>query len=130
LSLGPHKIKDVKGAFRFKDPAHLAQRLLPFVRPEVVEHERGEDSIEGRLGIREVIRKALIELDRDSCSMGLSSASGERLQIGVESNNFDTGVRTLDQSGQSPRSAPDVENAVSRSNGRLIEKCPPYRINA
>jgi hypothetical protein len=37
------------------------------------------------------VAKTLVEVDRDRCAGGLASGSGERLRVGIESN--DVGLR-------------------------------------
>ena len=38
------------------------------------------------------------------------------------------GMESLDQHGQRPRTAADVEHAMTRPNSRLIEECSPCGI--
>ena len=95
-----------------------------------MEHEGGEHPIKGRVEIWQFIRKALIELDRDCRSFRLSSASGERLRIGIESDDLDIVMELLDQRGQCTRATADIEDAMSAPDSRLIEECPPCRIAA
>src|SRR5207247_1176527 len=119
------EIKHVKKATGFEDAPDLTQCLLLLVLLEVVEHEGGEYSIEGRIGIRKLIGKPLIELDRDRRSFRLASCSCKRLRIRIESNNVDVRMEALDQRDQAAGAATDVENAMTWPKGRLIEQCPP-----
>src|ERR1700758_530712 len=96
----------------------------------MVEHEGGEHSIEGRLGIWQIIRRALIELDRYFCSLRLSLGTGQRLRIGIESGNCDIRMKPLDQDCQSTGTTADVEDAMSVPEGCLIEEYPPCSIGA
>jgi len=65
----------VKLATRFEDAPDRAQGLRLLVGEDVVEHERGEHTVEGRLGIRKLIAKTLVEVDRDRRSGRLASGS-------------------------------------------------------
>jgi hypothetical protein len=53
---------------------------------------------------------------------------GERLRIGIESDDVNIGMKSLDQHGQRPRAAADVEHAMTQPNSRLIEECSPCGI--
>ena len=125
LDFRPREINHVKGAPAPEDPPDLSQRLLPLFRPEVMEHEGGEHAIEGRIGIWQFIRKALIELDGQPGSFRLASASGERLWIGIEPHDIRTGMKALNQLDQGPGSAADIESSVSRPEISLIEEVRP-----
>src|SRR5438445_12641491 len=88
-SSGPSKSKHVKLAAGFEDAPHRTQCLPFFVRLEMVEHERRENAIEPRLGIRKLVSKSLIELDGTRYSRGVASGAAESLGIGVEANHSD-----------------------------------------
>jgi hypothetical protein len=99
------------------------------VRLEVVEHKGGEHSVEGLFGIRKLIRKPFTELDGDRRSFRFASGTGEGLRVRIESNYDDIRVQALDQHDETAGAAPDVENAVTRANGRLFEKRSPRSID-
>src|SRR5438309_1929002 len=124
------EVEHVKLAAGFEDAPHRTQCLPFFVRLEMVEHERRENAIEPRLGIRKLVSKSLIELDGDRCSRGLASGAGESLGIGIEANHCDIRVKLLGQRGQSARAAAHVENALTRSQRRLFQQIPPGRVTA
>src|SRR5574341_2212022 len=108
------KIKHVKAAAGFQDTPNLPQAPRLLLRWKVVEHKGGEYPIEGGVRIREPIRKPLIELDGASGAFRLASSSGEGLRIGIQANDVNVRVKTLDQHDQAARSAADVEHAVTR----------------
>src|SRR5713101_2553689 len=80
------EIEHVKLATRFENAPDRAQGLALLVRWDVVEHERGQHTVEGRFGIRKLVAKTLVEVDRDRCDGGLASGAGERLRVGIEPN--------------------------------------------
>src|SRR5438445_13653146 len=81
-SSGPSKSKHVKLAAGFEDAPHRTQCLPFFVRLEMVEHERRENAIEPRLGIRKLVSKSLIELDGDPARAALRLARARALGSG------------------------------------------------
>jgi hypothetical protein len=91
VTLAPLKIAHVKRAVRREDAPYLAQGFPPRIRLDVVKHEGGEDTIEGRIRIGQFIGKALIELNAGPGLIRLSSGPGKRLWIGIESNDAGAG---------------------------------------
>src|SRR5262245_41832824 len=89
-----------------------------------MEHKGGEHSIEGGVRIRELIRKPLIELNSNRRSFRLASCSGERLRIGIESEDIDVRMKALDLCDHGASATADVKNTMPRLNGRWIEKRP------
>src|SRR6266853_6682500 len=85
------EIEHVKLAPRLEDAADRAQGLPLLVCGDVMEHEGGKHTVEGRFGIGKLIAKTLVEVDRDRCAGRLASGSSERLRVGIESN--DVGLR-------------------------------------
>jgi len=67
-------------------------------------------------------------MDGDRRSFRLSPSSGERLGIGIEPKYLDLRMETLDEYHQGASAAADVENAVGRANGGLIEEHLPDRV--
>lgn len=130
LGLWRLEIKQVKGASRNQDAMDLMQRLLLLVRAEMVEHEGGEYTIKRRVRVRQLIRKALVELDGDGCPFCFSSGSSEGPGIGIESDDLDIRMKTLDQRGQRPRATADVEDTMAAADGGLIEERPSCGITA
>jgi hypothetical protein len=55
---------------------HLAQRGLLLGSVQVVKHERREHSIEGVFRVRQLVRKLLIELDRERSAPSLAARAG------------------------------------------------------
>src|SRR5712664_421265 len=80
------EIEHVKLATRFEDAPDRAQGLDLLVRWDVVEHERGQHTVEGHFGIGKLVAKTLVKADRYRCAGPLPSGSGERLRVGIESN--------------------------------------------
>src|SRR5215831_5025975 len=80
---------------------------------DMMKHEGREYAVEGRVGIRQLIGKALIKLDGKPCSCCLLLGSGQRFQIWIEPHNGDFGMNALDQLNQSARPAADVENTIA-----------------
>src|SRR5207245_11136953 len=124
------EVEHVKLAAGFEDAPHRTKCRTVFVRLEMMEHERRENAIEPRLGIRKLVSKSLIELDGDRCSRGLASGAGESLGIGVDANHCDIRVKLLGQGGQSARAAADVKTAMTKSQRPLFQQSPPGRITA
>src|SRR3989442_9117437 len=87
-----------------------------------MEHQRREDEIEGRRGIRQLVREPSIESDGGPFSLRLLPRSGERLRIGVEPDYVDVRAEALDQHHQTARATADVENALTRSHLGLLEE--------
>src|SRR5258707_12567327 len=85
------EIEHVELATRFEDAPDRAHGLPLFGCGDVVEHERGEHTVEGRLGIRKLIPKPLFEPDRDLCARRLATRARERIRVAIESN--DVGLR-------------------------------------
>src|SRR6266853_3991342 len=64
-AVGVFEIHHVKLAIGFEHSSRLTQRSSLLFHREMVEPERRKHSIERRLGIRQLISKSLIELNRD-----------------------------------------------------------------
>ena len=75
------KIEKMQRPVRLEDATNLVERRLFLRRRQVVEHQRRENEIEGRLGVRQLIREAAIELDGDAFSLRLASRSRKGLLI-------------------------------------------------
>src|SRR5260370_33038962 len=86
--LCPFEIEHVKLAARFKDAPDRAYGRPLLIRGDVVEHEGGEHTVEGPVGIRKLIAKPPIELDRDRCACRLTARSSECFRVGIESNDI------------------------------------------
>ena len=115
------EIHHVKLATGFEHTAHLTQRTSLLFRREMVEHERRKHSIERRLGIRQLISKSVIELNRDRRALGLAPGSSQRLGVRIKPNHLNLRMKLLDQRGQRARAAAHVENALPRPQHSLIE---------
>src|SRR6516164_6352453 len=90
---------------------------------DMVKHERGKHPVKRRVGIRQLIGKALIKLDGKPRACCLLLGPGQRFRIWIEPHNGDFGMNALDQLNQSTRSAADVENAITGTKIRLLEEC-------
>jgi hypothetical protein len=88
-----------------------------------------EDEIEGGVGMGQLVRESSLELNGDAGPLCLPPRSGERLWIGIESDDADVGMQLLDEQHQRPRAAADVENVAVRWNRSVIEE-PSARLIA
>src|SRR5258707_13800762 len=113
-AVGVFEIHHVKLAIGFEHSSRLTQRSSLLFRREMVEHERRKHSIERRLGIRQLVSKSLIELNRDRRTLGLAPGSSQRLGIGIKPNHLNLGMKLLEQRGQRTGTAARVEDALAR----------------
>src|SRR5215813_11140130 len=97
---------------RLEHAANLAERRPFRRRRQVVEHQRRENDIEGRRGVRQLIREAAIELDGDAFSLRLASRPRESLRIRIHPDDVDVRVKALYQQQEGPGAAADLENAL------------------
>ena len=122
--MGPStsEIDEVKRTPWFQDTPDLAERRHLLLRRQVVEHEGRENEIEGGVGMGQLVRESSLELNRNAGPLYLAPRSGERLWIGIESDDADVGMKLLDEQQERPRAAADVENVAARRNRSLIEE--------
>src|SRR5215472_12909986 len=124
------EIKQVQRASGREHAPNLAQRFLPLLRLKMVEHEGGEHSIKRRVGIRQLVRKSLVELDGDGRSFRLSPGPGKRPRIGIESNNGYRWIAPFDQRSQCACAAANIEHAMRGLESRLIQERLPCLLAA
>ena len=116
------EIDEVQGASWFEDTTGLPDgKQLPS-RLDMVEHERGQDPIERRVGIGQLLRKAWIELKGDLTSLGLLAGARQGFRVGVDPNNLGGGLQPLGQDGQVTCSATDFEDSVTSADGGLADE--------
>src|SRR5438876_7566879 len=70
---------------------------------------------------READRQILVEMDRNRRACCLATGAGEGLGVGIESNDLDLRMNTLNLRGQRAGAAANVKNPVTRTKRRLIE---------
>src|SRR5690348_6661208 len=84
-----------------------------------MKHEGGKDAVECGAGIRQAVRKALIELDGNAGALGFASRTRQSRRIRIESHDFERRMQALQLDGKCARSAPNVEDAMCRAKSGL-----------
>ena len=87
-----------------------------------MKHEGGKDAVECGAAIREAVRKALIELDGNAGALGFASRTRQSRRIRIESHDFEPRMQALQLDSESARSAPNVEDAMSRGKSGLRDE--------
>ncbi len=89
---------------------------------DMVEHEGGQDPIERRVGIGQLLREAWIELKGGLTSLGLLAGARQGFRIRIDPNNFGGGIQPLGQDSQVACSATDFEDSMTRTDGGLSDE--------
>jgi hypothetical protein len=116
------EIDEVQGASWLEDTTGLPEgKQLP-IRLDMVEHERRQDSIERRVGIGQLLRKAWIELQGGLTTLSLSAGACPGIRVGVDPNNLGRGIQPLGQDGQVACSATDFEDSMTIADSGLTDE--------
>jgi hypothetical protein len=96
----------------------------------MVKHECRENPIERGVGIWQLLRKALVELNRGLTSLGFSAGARQGFGVGVDPHHLGGGIQPLDQDRQVPSAATDFEDSLAWAYACLIDKPSVRRIHA
>ena len=108
-----------------ENPGYFRQSPASAPHIQMVKEQGGEDDVEACARVRQLPGQALVEPDPEPRAVRLVSGAAEHIGVAVETHHLRGRHPLLQQDGQGPGSAAQVENRLSWLDRCLIEQPAP-----
>ena len=112
----------MKAAARAKDAEDFGESAEFLLAREVMKDEAGEYVIERRIGEWQSVGHDLVKVDVEAGARGLFPGDAKNLGIGVDGGDAGLGMLRLQEKGERASAAPQVEDAIVRSERGLLNE--------